>query len=95
MAKVSETVRPLRTGSTGALWRAAEILTSASLVLSLVPTKRRSVRITAGVLGIAGSACLRFAVHYAGVRSARDPRASFADQRKATSANATRKATEA
>jgi formate-dependent nitrite reductase membrane component NrfD len=81
VAKTPEVVGPLRTGRTGVLWRAAEVLTATSLVLSIAPTKRRSIRIAAAAAGIVGSACLRYAVHYAGVRSARDPRASFADQR--------------
>lgn len=82
VAKTPEAVRPLREGTPGLLWRAAGLLTAGSLILSLVPSKRKSQRIAAGVMGVLGSACLRFAVHYAGIQSARDPRASFADQRR-------------
>jgi formate-dependent nitrite reductase membrane component NrfD len=67
---------PLRTGASGALWRASQALTAASLGLSLL--KRRFV---SGVLGSAGSLALRFALLAAGRRSARDPRASFEQQR--------------
>ena len=67
---------PLRTGASGALWRAAQGFTAASLVLSLFGR-----RLVSGVLGNAGSLALRFALLAAGRRSARDPRAAFEQQR--------------
>jgi formate-dependent nitrite reductase membrane component NrfD len=75
--------RPLRTGATGALWMASTALTVASVVVSLWPGKSRSRRKASGILAAAGSLCLRFAVHYAGRASARDPRAVFDSQRSA------------
>lgn len=57
------------------LWKAAKALTIASLVLS------RKRPATAGWLGVAGSLCLRFAIHHLGNASARNPNASFAQQR--------------
>lgn len=72
---------PLRHGWTGVAWRAASILTAASLVVSILPNRSRKTRIAAGVLGTAGSLVLRFAVHYAGVKSSQDPRATFHVQR--------------
>src|SRR5205807_6531208 len=69
--------RPLKQGVSGALWRTAGVLTAVSVVVSLIPTRSRAARKWAGVLGAAGSLCLRLAVHYAGIASARDPRAAF------------------
>lgn len=73
---------PLHRGGTGFLWKSASALTLASLVLSLASGGKRERRILAGVLGLAGSLCLRFAVHYATNASASEPRASFHQQRR-------------
>jgi hypothetical protein len=73
--------RPLKTGGTSILWKAATALTAASLLLSLTAGKSRGRSVAAGWLGAAGSLCLRFAIHYLGDASARDPRAAFAQQR--------------
>jgi hypothetical protein len=76
---VPRAARPLRSGFSGALWRSAQLLTAASLAVSVVSRRRRTL---AGLLGTAGSIALRFAVMSAGRRSARDARASFEQQRK-------------
>jgi len=81
-AEVPIVAEPFSRGATGALWKAAGALTAASLALTLVPGKSRRKRQIAGVLGIAGSLALRFAVHYISNASAREPRASFHQQRK-------------
>jgi formate-dependent nitrite reductase membrane component NrfD len=81
VATVPEAARPLNEGLSGLLWNSARILTAASLVLALVPGSGRGVRRVAGVLGAAGSICLRFGVHYAGQSSAMNPRATFQQQR--------------
>jgi formate-dependent nitrite reductase membrane component NrfD len=73
--------RPFERGGPALLWKAASILTGASLVLALLPGKSRTNARAAGILGLAGSFCLRFAVHYAGAASARDPHAAFEQQR--------------
>jgi hypothetical protein len=72
---------PFRRGRGGALWKAASILTAASLGLSLIPGRSRGVKRLAGTLGAVGSLCLRFAVHYISQASSRDARASFDHQR--------------
>lgn len=72
---------PLQQGVSGALWKTATVLTAVSLVVSSIPGKSRWRRKWAGALGALGSLCVRFAVHYAGAASARDPRASFEPQR--------------
>lgn len=71
--------RPFRRGLSGLLWRSAQVLTAASLVL-------RKKSVAAGALGLAGSLLLRFAVEHAGAASVRDPRASFHLQRSVTEA---------
>jgi formate-dependent nitrite reductase membrane component NrfD len=73
--------RPLRTGASGALWRAAQTLTAASFAISLFGGKRRSRQLLAGILGTAGALALRFGMVLAGRVSARDPHASFEQQR--------------
>ena len=72
---------PLRRGGAGVLWRAATLLTVASVVVSLWPGKSREKRKAGGILAAAGSLCLRFAVHFAGRASARDPRAVIEAQK--------------
>ena len=84
---------PLRGGLSGALWRTAKVLVASSLVLSLLP-ESRSVRRAAGWLGTLGSIALRFGVVRAGRISARDPRATFAQQRTAEPAGGERMVSE-
>lgn len=81
LATVPEAVRPLRDGFSGLVWKAAKVFTTASLVLSLIPNSSRRLRRAAGVFGTLGSICARFGVHYAGQRSAMNPRATFHQQR--------------
>jgi len=74
---------PLHHGGTGVLWKTATALTATSLVLSSIPLRsKRKKSIAVGLLGAAGSLCMRFAVHYIANASARDPRASFQQQRR-------------
>lgn len=72
---------PYRKGGASTLWKAAKVLTAASLVVSVIPGKSPKKRRIAGILGTLGSLALRFAVHYIGNASAREPRASFEQQR--------------
>ena len=80
-SRVPQVGRPFSHGLSGVLWRTAAVLTGASVVTALLPRQNRSKRVVAGVFGALGSMALRFAVHYAGDQSARDPRASFHLQR--------------
>ena len=82
VSKVEQVGHPLREGVSGVLWRAAAVLNVAGLVTALLPQQNRRKRVVAGVFGALGSMALRFAVHYAGEQSARDPRASFRLQRE-------------
>ena len=78
--EVPEVGAVLRQGGTGLLWKSATVLTVASLALSLLPARPRKKSVAVGVLGMAGSLLMRFAVHYVGDRSARNPRAAFQQQ---------------
>ncbi|MBV8897959.1 MAG: polysulfide reductase NrfD [Acidobacteriaceae bacterium] len=80
-ARVERVARPLHEGLTGFLWQSAKILTFASAVISAVPGHSRKKRIAAGVIGTAAGVSIRFAYFLAGKRSARDPRATFEQQR--------------
>lgn len=73
--------RPLTEGVGATLWRAAKFLTASSLALSLVPGPSRARARWAALAGAAGGLALRFAVFHAGKASARDPRATFEQQR--------------
>lgn len=82
--EVARVGRPLRDGASGAMWRTAKACTAGSLVVSLLPVPRRwrtARRIVSAVLGTLGSLTARFAVFQAGRSSARDPRATFEQQR--------------
>jgi formate-dependent nitrite reductase membrane component NrfD len=74
---------PFRHGGPAVLWKTATALTAASLVVSLLPVKSTKQTKAAALLAAAGSLCLRFAVHYLGNASARDPQATFRQQRAA------------
>jgi hypothetical protein len=81
VGRVEQVALPLREGMSGALWRAAAGLTAASLALSALSRRSRWSRTAAGLLGTAGALALRFAEFQAGKRSARDPLATFHQQR--------------
>lgn len=69
--------RPLQRGLSGTLWGASRALTAASLSASAAG--RRAV---SSALSLAGAMGLRAAVFMAGKASARDPRATFRQQRE-------------
>jgi formate-dependent nitrite reductase membrane component NrfD len=71
---------PLREGASGALWKGAKLLVGASLLLSLAPGASPRVRRASAILGSLGSLALRFGIVRAGTVSARDPRATHAQQ---------------
>ena len=64
--RAAELLAAQKVSKTSFLWKAAGALTAASLVISLLPGKSKSRKRIAGVLGAAGSLCLRFAVHREG-----------------------------
>ena len=77
LARAPAIVRPLKSGSSALLWKTAAALTAGSLIAALLPHRSRKKRIAAGVLGTLGSLTMRYAIHQAGVISARDPRAAL------------------
>ncbi len=78
---VPRVARPLRRGLGGFLWRSAMLLTGASLLFGLMPHRARKRRIVSGLMGTLGSVLMRFSIERVGTASARDPRASFHQQR--------------
>jgi formate-dependent nitrite reductase membrane component NrfD len=80
--RIERVSRPLKEGLGGTLWQTSKVLTIASAVISFLPGESRPKRVVAGILGSAASLCLRLGIFYAGKASARDPRASFEQQRQ-------------
>jgi hypothetical protein len=79
--QVERVADPLKEGVSGALWKASKMLTIVSLVLSLLPGRKRWVRRLGAILGVAASSGAKFAIFRAGYVSGRDPRATFEQQR--------------
>jgi formate-dependent nitrite reductase membrane component NrfD len=90
-ALVPRVARPLRRGPSGALFRAGQVLAATSLGMALqaprgvrgILRRGRKSRLHAisGVLGILGTLAIRFGIAAAGRVSARDPLATFRQQR--------------
>lgn len=80
-SNVERVGRPFREGVSGAMWRAAAVLTACSVVMAALPGRSRTKNATSAVLGILGSALMRFSIEQLGRASARDARASFQQQR--------------
>jgi formate-dependent nitrite reductase membrane component NrfD len=73
--------RPLVEGVSALLWRSAKVLTALSLAVSLLPRGGRRTRSISALTAVGGSTAVKFAVFHAGRASARDPRATFVQQR--------------
>ena len=82
VATVPEAVRPLREGFSGFLWQTGRVLSVAGLVLSLFSHRSRRVRQINAVVGTVGAVCIKAGIHYAGQRSAMNPRATFHQHRQ-------------
>jgi len=65
----------------GAVLRAAKALTVAGCAGAAVGARPRSLRVISAAALLAGSACTRFGVFFAGVASAEDPAATIGPQR--------------
>jgi formate-dependent nitrite reductase membrane component NrfD len=91
-ALVPRVARPLRRGPSGALFRAGQILAAASLGTALQAPRgfgralrrgrKRRLHAASGVLGLLGTLAIRFGIVAAGRASARDPLATFRQQRQ-------------
>ncbi len=82
LASVPEAIRPLREGFSGVLWQTGRVLSVAGLVLSIFAHRSRRIRRLNAVVGTVGAACIKFGMHYAGQKSALNPRAVFHQQRQ-------------
>jgi formate-dependent nitrite reductase membrane component NrfD len=79
----------LHTGTAGRLDKAAKVLTAtAALTAAVAGQRSRGAAVLAGVAALAGSACTRFAIFYAGVTSAHDPKYTVVPQRERLSRQA-------
>jgi formate-dependent nitrite reductase membrane component NrfD len=73
--------RPLTDGRSGALLKAARILTAASAALDLFAHRHRRARFASAAFSLAGTIALRYGIVSAGRASAVDPHATFGQQR--------------
>ena len=78
---VERVATPLHEGLSGSLLRAAKALSTASLLLNLLPGRSRRRTWAAGLTGTLGSLAFKYGVFEAGKASAADPRATFHQQR--------------
>ena len=85
-SRVARVGRPFKEGVSGSLWAASKALTVASLVLCAVSRRRPWARWLAGAIGTGAALATRFAIFQAGKASARDPRATFHQQRERSGA---------
>ena len=79
--RVERVATPLHDGRSGLILRVSKACTAASLAVNLVPGRSRVKRGVAGVLGALGALAVKFGIAEAGKLSARDPRATFHQQR--------------
>ena len=80
-SSVERVGKPLKEGVSGSLWKASKACTAASLAIGVLPGRSRWKRGVVGLLGTVGAVAMRFAIWQAGYASARDPRATFEQQR--------------
>jgi hypothetical protein len=76
------TAEPLHQGTAGKFVRASKALTSAGAIGTLVAGRSRMGAAASGLALLAGSACTRFGIFYAGMQSARDPKYTVVPQRE-------------
>ncbi|MEZ4864979.1 MAG: NrfD/PsrC family molybdoenzyme membrane anchor subunit [Caldilineaceae bacterium] len=76
--------RPLQEGRSGAMWKMSKYLGILGLLVALLPGNSRSKRSVAALATAVSSLLLRYGLMAAGKASARDPQATFQQQRSAT-----------
>ncbi|HJV66411.1 MAG TPA: NrfD/PsrC family molybdoenzyme membrane anchor subunit [Geomonas sp.] len=76
-----EAARGLKEGKGGLLWKSAEVMVTAGIVLSLIPGRVSWKRRLSGALTTVGAVCLRYALLESGKHAAREPRALIESQR--------------
>ena len=79
--KVAQVGKPLHEGVSGDLWKASKVAGVVGLLLALLPGNGWPKRLAAALCTIAASLLLRYAMLMAGKVSARDPHATFMQQR--------------
>jgi formate-dependent nitrite reductase membrane component NrfD len=77
-----DAAKGLKEGKGGVLWKAAEVMVVAGIVLSAIPVKSPFKRRLSGALTTVGALCLRYALLESGKQAAREPRALFESQRQ-------------
>jgi hypothetical protein len=80
--RLGPAAEPYRTGRSGTLMRAGQILAGAGTVAALLGRRSRAVSALGGAALLAGSAVTRFGVFEAGRVSARDPKYTVGPQRE-------------
>jgi formate-dependent nitrite reductase membrane component NrfD len=73
---------PLHKGTPGTLMKAAKGLTAAGAAGALLGRRSRVLSALSGAALVAGSACTRFGIFYAGQESAKDPKYTIVPQRQ-------------
>ena len=79
--RLGPVAEPYRTGKSGALMRAGQILAAGGTAAALLGRRHRPISALAGATLLAGSAVTRFGVFEAGRVSARDPKYTVVPQR--------------
>jgi hypothetical protein len=79
--RLGPVAEPYRTGKSGALMRAGQILAAGGTAAALLGRRHRPISALAGAALLAGSAVTRFGVFEAGRASARDPKYTVGPQR--------------
>ena len=79
--RLGPVAEPYRTGKSGALMRAGQILAAGGTAAALLGRRHRPISALAGAALLAGSAVTRFGVFEAGRASARDPKYTVVPQR--------------
>jgi hypothetical protein len=80
--RLGPVAEPLRRGKSGRLLRLGELLTAAGGVAGAVFGRNRAAAAASGAALLAGAACTRFGIFYAGVASAEDPKYTVEPQRE-------------
>ena len=79
--RLGPVAEPYRTGKSGALMRAGQILAAGGTAAALLGRRHRPISALAGAALLAGSAVTRFGIFGAGRASARDPKYTVGPQR--------------
>lgn len=80
--RLGEEGQPLHEGRAGRLHKAAKVLTAVGGVTAALAGRNRDLNVLAGASLVAGSACTRFSIYYAGLESAKDPVYTVRPQRR-------------